>query len=160
MKRIGLLLCALALAVGGLTVIAGPATAAPNCQHSAGPGAVRSAAHLDPVAGGSPVGAVQLCKDGSSRYWGYAVLYSPLPASRWANAYLERYLDGHFERRVSCHSSGGNDYITRNQTMCWTPKLDGANSRYTFYVYGMACHGAFENTSNCYATGHTKFTFR
>lgn len=131
-----------------------------NCQHSSGAGAVRSAGAVTLYSDPSVrVGAVQLCKDSSSRFWGYLTLDQPLAAGRWANAYIEAYWNGEYQATYSC---AGNDigYIKPNEQSCWTRKIYGTDPRWTYYVYAYACIGAFDDTSRCYAGGKTKFTYR
>lgn len=164
-------ICALAMAVFGVAAPTAAATASPvavtalNCQHSSGDGVVRSADHLHLYSNyDTHIGAVQLCKDGSSRFWGYMVLYSPLPSGRWGNAYLEAYYNGQYRATYSCEgytpSSRGNGHVEPGQTMCWTPKLYGTSTSWTYYVYAWTCVGPFNDTSNCYAEGRTRFTWR
>lgn len=103
----------------GASASAAPDRQAPqltaNCQHSSGAGAVRSAGAVTLYSDPSVrVGAVQLCKDSSSRFWGYLTLDQPLAAGRWANAYIEAYWNGEYQATYSC---AGNDigYIKPNE---------------------------------------------
>lgn len=134
-----------------------------NCQHALGAGAVRSAGAVTLYSDRDVrVGAVQLCKDSSSRFWGYLTLDQPLAAGRWANAYIQAYWNGEYRATYSCAGTGGggNGHIKQNERSCWTGKILGTDPRWTYYVYAYTCFGVFDDTSRCYADGKTKFTYR
>lgn len=140
-------------------------TAALNCQHAQGDGVVRSADYLHVIGrDDTHVGAVQLCKDTQSRYWGYVVLYSPMPAGKWGNATIDVFWDGQMRASYSCEgatpTSSGNKHIKQGETMCWTPKLYGTDPRWTYFVYGDTFTGSFPDTGNLYSHGQTVLMYR
>lgn len=140
MKRTTAILAGTALVTAVLTVAGGGTAGAstPNCQHHLGDGAVRSATAVLTNTGQDTIGAIQLCKDSSSRYWAYMVMYSPLPRDRWANVTLGAYWDGSGQATYSCDAPGGNGHILPGQTMCWTPKIYGTSTRWTYDMTGVA----------------------
>lgn len=136
-----------------------PPPGLPNCQHSEGNGDIVSANYVRHAK--TPevlIASVQLCRDSSQRYWTYLVLYGPLGEGRWADGYLERWTDdGRQGEPASCASPGGGTtgQVPSGQTRCWSPKVDGRDSRHMFLAVARACVGSFNDTSNCYGEGRT-----
>jgi hypothetical protein len=116
------------------------AAGAPNCQHGNTYGTIVSAAHVMRYDDRVELGSIQLCKDSSSRYWAFVIFYDPVPTGNWGNAYLNRYYNGGHDF-FACHSPGGNDFVDRRQTRCWTPKIDAPSSKVTFAASGVQCEG-------------------
>jgi hypothetical protein len=141
--------CSLAAAAGLAMVAATPAAAtttelaAANCQHNLGAGRVVSAAYIEDFPGDRSTGAVQLCKDSSSRYWGYVVFYRPMAAGRLGEAWLDSYVNGELRSVWNCGSPGGNLQVQPGQTMCWTPKITSTSSTVKFRAYGTSWGGGF-----------------
>lgn len=158
MKRIAALACAFVVAMTASTtadVASAQSTAAPNCQHSSGDGVIIAPAYVVNNSG-TPVGAIQLCRNtGSPYYWAYIVFYGPMAAGNWGQAYLERYLDGVRGDVFTCESPGGNDHVAPGQTMCWTPKIYAPSSRVTFRAAGRACTGPYSTCRTLWAYGET-----
>jgi hypothetical protein len=135
-----------------------PPSGLTNCRHAQGTGSFVSADYVrtttSPVA---KIGAIQLCRDSAQAYWAYLVLYSPLPAGQWANAELERWSDGHYDARFTCETTdiGGNGHVTEGRQECWSPKISGTDTNYTFVASPRVCHGVYSDIKNCYVEGHT-----
>jgi hypothetical protein len=137
------MICAFALTLAGITpglAAAEPGVQVTNCNHSAGVGSVVSAAYVKILGDGAIVGAVQLCKSGSS-YWGYIVFYAPVPAGNWGQVRLDRYRNGSVIGSWNCDSSGGNGYVEPGQTQCWTPRINRGSTTDTFQAVGVSCFG-------------------
>lgn len=136
-----------------------PPPGLPNCQHSESNGDIVSANYVRNAK--KPellIASVQLCRDSSQRYWTYLVLYGPLGEGRWANGYLERWTDDSREGEpLSCVSPGGGTTgpVPSGQTQCWSPKVDGRNSRHMFLAAARACAGSVDDTTNCFGEGKT-----
>ncbi|WP_370949065.1 hypothetical protein AB5J62_16345 [Amycolatopsis sp. cg5] len=142
--------CAIAAAVSLAPAATAQAEAAPNCQYGDSYGTrVTSAA-----VGG--MGAVQLCRDSSYRYWAFLLLTRSPSSGRHGQGYLERYRDGKWESYVTCDSSGGNGKVLPGQTRCWTPKFTGLSGHYTFRAWG----AVFDNPRphDPVASGYTSLT--
>ncbi|MFF8679368.1 hypothetical protein ACF07F_15805 [Streptomyces sp. NPDC015237] len=153
----------IALALSGVAACtalsAAPASAhasAVNCQHSSGNGTVISAAYIERFPGDKSTGAIQLCKDSSSRYWGFTILYNALPAGQQGWSIIASYFDGDtFTGIWNCESPGGNGDIQPGQTRCWTQKIGSTSGRVTFQAEGyfwrdgetqVVAHGATAQT--------------
>lgn len=142
MRRLLVMLSALALALTGLTATAATANASTtttNCNSSSGTGTLVSTNYVRILGDGAAVGAVQLCKSGGS-YWGYVVFYAPVQTNNWGQVRLDRYQGGVKVAAYTCDSAGGNGYIRPGQTQCWTPKVNGGTSD-KFQALGYSCHG-------------------
>jgi hypothetical protein len=142
MRRLAIVLCALAMTLfGGMATAAtaGAATAATNCNSSSGTGTVVSAAYVRIMGNGAAPAAVQLCKSGAY-YWGYIVFYAPVQPNNWGQVRLDRYQGGTQVAAYTCDSAGGNGYVLPGQTQCWTPKINGGTSD-TFQALGYSCYG-------------------
>jgi len=143
--------CSVAAAAGLATLAAAPAEAgtsevtAANCRHTLGAGQVVSAAYIEAFSGDRNTGAVQLCKDSSSRYWGYVVFYRPMPAGRLGEAWLDSYVNGELRSVWNCGSPGGNLQVQPGQTMCWTPKISSTSASVKFRAYGTSWGGGFNS---------------
>ncbi len=148
MKRLLLIVSVLALAITASPAYANSGneygTTALNCQHHLGDGSVVSANYIRDQGDGAATGAVQLCRSGSY-YWGYMVMYAPMPSTSWGIAYILRYENGVHKATYSCNNSGGNGYVEPGQTMCWTPRLYGANTSYTFLASSHVLYGTYPN---------------
>jgi serine/threonine protein kinase len=133
-----------------------PIPITPNCQHAQGDGVVVSAAYL--LTTTSPhekVGAIQLCRD-ATYYWAYLVRYKSLPSGQWANAYLDRFVDGHFDARFSCAATThANGVMTGGGHECWTPKVSGTATNRTFQAFASQCDGIYDDNTRCTASGNT-----
>lgn len=161
MKRIATIMSALALAaVGPAAFGTDTASAASNnCNHAYGEvGTIVSANYI--THNGERLGAVQLCRDSSKRYWGYVVFYRAMPAGYWANAVLYRFGDSDplNDPIADCDSSGGNVHVRPGETRCWTPKTSGTNSNYTFKVRGYRYYGTPTDTRHVSGSGTTART--
>lgn len=154
MKHWGKLLASLAIAVG-CAALPGTATASAqaasiNCNHSSGNGTPRSAAYLLP----GKAGAVQLCKDSANRFWAYVVFYHPLAANHSAQAALVTYRNGSWWDGITC-DQGGNGYVRAGQTRCWTKKVSGSSSIYTFSAEASYYGGANPASAPTISSGFT-----
>ncbi|WP_433271330.1 serine/threonine-protein kinase [Actinosynnema sp. CS-041913] len=135
-----------------------PPAGLPNCRHSEGNGDVVSANYVRDTTRPEVIFAsVQLCRDAARRYWVYLVLHAPLDDGRWANGYLERWADDRPDAPVTCANPGGGatGHVLPGRTQCWSPKVDGADSRYTFLANAQVCTGAYDDVANCYGEGRT-----
>ncbi|MEU4249109.1 hypothetical protein AB0F15_17040 [Amycolatopsis sp. NPDC026612] len=141
-------------ALGCLTPAASAQTqAAPDCQYGSSYGVVvQPTAAITAVVGGGRVGTVEVCRDSSYNYWGFAIYDSPMSASEYGQVYLNRFRDGALTETITCDDPGGNKRIAPGQTRCWTPKLTGLSGRWTFQAYSEAYSS---HTGALLATGHT-----
>ena len=140
--------------VANATDAARPA-AAPNCQYGSSYGTVVSAAYVERWDGKVNLGAIQLCKDGSSNYWGFVIFYDPMPTGNWGYAYLSRYVNGTRDGTWGCNSPGGNGFVDRGETRCWTPKIRSTSGAETFLARGTECEGTFSNCGFLQGEGYT-----
>ncbi|GGU63062.1 hypothetical protein GCM10010178_64010 [Lentzea flava] len=130
----------------------------PNCLHAQGNGDYRSANHVAERPPPEPdLGSVQLCLDSAQNYWAYVVLHAPLPEGTWANAYLDLWTDGKFVGTFTCWNTedGGSGFIKPGQTTCWSPKIDGSDSRHTFLARAKVCRSPHPSEADCHAGGQT-----
>jgi len=164
MKRIAIMFCSVLIALLGATGVANAnareagaagVQAVVNCQHGSTYGTIVSAAYVKRYDGKANLGAIQLCRDNSSNYWAFLIFYDPVPNGNWGNAYLNRYDNGVYKGFLGCNSPGGNDYVKRGETRCWTPKVHAPGSQYTFLASGIQCEGTFPACTFRQAVGLT-----
>ncbi|MFC5651147.1 DUF2690 domain-containing protein [Paenibacillus solisilvae] len=55
--------------------------------------------------------------------WGYLKFYSAAPYNYYANVWVDSYNGTTKRKYVSCASSGGNGWIMKGQTSCYTAQL-------------------------------------
>ncbi|SMD22479.1 hypothetical protein [Kibdelosporangium aridum] len=125
--------------LGGVVPASAQTQAAPHCQWGNTYGTIVKppVESVFAVVGGARVGSVELCRDSSYNYWGFAIYDTPMTASQYAQVLLQIYRDGDWIKDVSCdtdlgNGNKGNGYIAPNQTRCWTPKVGGVSGHYTF----------------------------
>lgn len=157
-RRWGTVLAALCLALAGVMGFSGSASAAPpNCNHSAGPGAVVDAHYIDIQGNGAHIGAVQLCTQGGY-YWAYVQFYAPMAAGNYGQAVLYHYTNGVRTGSWNCDASGGNDHVTPGQVQCWTPRIHRGSAADTFLAYGEDCLGTYPSCGFRDSWGWTHIT--
>jgi hypothetical protein len=163
MKKTAIVFISVLTALLGMTGLADATDARPaadvtNCQHENGYGTVVSAAYVKRYDGAVNLGAIQLCKDSSSNYWGFVIFYDTMPTGNWGYAYLARSVNGTPDGLWGCNSPGGNDFVDRRQTRCWTPKIRSTSSAETFLARGTQCEGTFPTCSFLQGEGYTART--
>jgi hypothetical protein len=114
MRRIAVLIAAIAMAMMGLTAATADAAennptnaeAAPieNCNHWSGTGGVVKAKYVQVLGNGANVGSAQLCVQGSY-YWAYVVFYAKMSTGNWGQAYLQRFHGGQVIDQWSCDTA-------------------------------------------------------
>lgn len=170
MRRIAVLIAAIAVMMTGLTAatagaaatVPANAAAAPlNCNHWGGTGRIVKAKYVQVKGDGAALGSAQLCEQGSY-YWAYVVFYAPMTTGNWGQAYLQRFRNGQVIDQWSCDlpgpltpPSGGNGYVKPGQTQCWTKKMYGGGSTDTFRALGYSYYGVHPNTTARDAWGIT-----
>jgi hypothetical protein len=135
-----------------------------NCDHysGGGNGAIvdGGAVGVRPNGSTASIGAAQLCREGD-RFWGYIVFYSPMPAGRWGQVYLQIDRDGQGGPidQYSCDSAplgppdGGNRHVRPGETKCWTPKVHANFSRDFLRVVGARYIGTYPDIRTRDAVG-------
>jgi hypothetical protein len=170
-RRWAALFAALFVVLAGLVTGTGTASAttsstagssaavlATNCNHSSGAGTLVSSNYVRILGNGAAVGAVQLCRSGSS-YWGYIVFYAAVQPGNWGQVRLDRYRGGSVIGSWNCDSSGGNGYVQPGQTQCWTPRIGRGTTTDTFQAVGVSCFGnTHPNCTSTDAWGRTAIT--
>lgn len=82
-----------------------------------------AAAYL--LQGSTKRGAVQLCRDSVGAYFSVVILYQPLPAGEWANAWLDTWNSAGALTRWTCDNSGAG-HVGGGGSYCRTPAIQGA----------------------------------
>jgi len=164
MKRLAVLIAAIAMTLAGLTTATAsaagspPGAAAVNCNHWSGPGTVVKPVYVRTNDDGVAAGAAQLCKQGSY-YWAYVVFYAPMPSGSWGQVYLQRFrggtVIGQCDTLPITPPDGGNEHVAPTETQCWTKKIYGGGSTDTFRAVGVAYYGIYPDTSWTDARGIT-----
>lgn len=136
---------------------AAPSAKLPNCRHTQGSGVFQSANHVQSQPENAELGSVQLCRDSAQKYWAYVVLHAPLPEGTWANAYLDLWTDGKYVGTSTCWRTedGGSGFVKAGQATCWSPKIDGSDSRHTFLARAKVCRSPHPSETDCYAGSQT-----
>jgi hypothetical protein len=151
MRRILILLCTFAMALGLLIGVGGAASAASgasttspaalpvddNCNHYSGGGSGAlvpgGATYVWLDSTGARIASAQLCHQDYRLFWGYVVFHDTMPVGKWGTAVLQIDRDGQGGpiSSWSCDSplydyqppNGANRYVKPGQTRCWTPKI-------------------------------------
>lgn len=101
--------------------------ATPNCSWYGGPEDLMSYGYIRASASSPRLGLVQLCMK-SDLWYAQVTMYQAMPAGRWANAYLEIWVNGVHRSTISCSdtSSGaiGPGYrVCATNLYHWSPGL-------------------------------------
>lgn len=151
MKRFVRVLLCLATALGGMLVTGSVASAAPGDCSTAG--WVLRSANVVNHSNNTAIGKVYTYVNSCNQYWAQINLNSKLGAGQWANAFIDLYVDGSYDGRLTCADGSGE--VSAGRTSCYTGYFGSTDTGITYqsqgYVYNypssMFASGATQNCS-------------